>query len=439
MADSGSSMRPAYVKRFDDRYAQSREFQFLDLLEQLQAPVPHVLANDLTAGTITMSFEGDALDTALGPLGTSTQDAALAHAALAQAIDAAVRIGDLGVFHLDIAPRNFVVGPAATEGGRRVRLIDFALAVSRRFPALKPLWMRPVSGLHHPALVDALSEDWWAFFDRNDLPRPPDLAQTFDIPSQIYRDDWYDGLAVDRIDVPWCVMAHGLGRLLLESRRWPCLARTHCLDDDATKLLALTDDTIARQRLQALREVLTAQVHDQTPRPTRSPSPPPLTDTRIDTGHVRPQPDTETAGEIPAANSSRGTAAVEASASADRTRAPIGDVSAVTAGHTGWARPSIAALLVVMLCVFDEAVYAHAAVGITGYTLMVIASAIGAIGIALMALASGRRPRGVRARLGAVQATLAAAIALELWARGLPVAVWAPNLVLGALVMLLTR
>lgn len=257
-----------FQKHFDDRYTQSREHQILDYLNQRGAAVPQVILSHAERGYLEMSHAGQNLAQWLG---TSDRADLPIFDALAQSARTVLEVSRLGIWHLDIAPRNFVVSLADDQQSLRVCLIDFGNAVSTLFPLQKPLWMRP-SAEQHRLLRQALQLDWQSFYRRHGLAEPTDWGQPFDVPQDRYQADWTRDLQVETLAARASVLAHGLGQMLISTGRILQGTGLHRGDLGAS-LLNLEDDD---QALRAIESVLRqlqawAQASRATPRPTRKP------------------------------------------------------------------------------------------------------------------------------------------------------------------------
>ncbi len=262
-------MTEPFIKRFDDRYTQSREYQFLDVLNQLHAAVPAVFSNDTQLGQIRMAHAGVTLHEWLLALPAAATGQSQALNALHQALSVSRSVARMDVWHFDLAFRNFMVEQTNALASPSVRLIDFSLAISSRFPVQKPLWMRPDAMQQHPALHAAITEDWRQFFRRNQLSEPPSYDGEFDIPMTAYRADWCNDLAVDRITQRWCVIAHSLGLLLIQSTQFSCLSAEMRMQVDARgrSLMHLATESQAELALEDSLQWLSSQFSAPTPRP----------------------------------------------------------------------------------------------------------------------------------------------------------------------------
>jgi hypothetical protein len=296
-----------FQKHFDDRYTQSREHQILDYLNQRGAAVPRVILSHAERGYLEMSHAGQNLAQWLG---TSDRADLPIFDALAQSTRSVLEVSRLGIWHLDIAPRNFVISLADDQQSLRVCLIDFGNAVSALFPLQKPLWMRP-SAEQHRLLRQALQQDWQSFYRRHGLLEPADWAQPFDVPQDRYQADWTRDLQVEALAARACVLAHGLGQMLISTGRILQGTGLHRGDVGAS-LLNLEDD---EQALVAIESVLLqlqawAQASRATPRPTRKPD---ASVSGRSLAPVSPAPRVqEPAAQIGSATTSAGAARIEA-------------------------------------------------------------------------------------------------------------------------------
>ena len=279
-------MEITFQKRFADRYSQSREHQILDYLNQRGAAVPQVILSHTEQSYLEMTHAGQDLSKWLDQPGRAR---AQVWEVLAQAATVLVQVSRLEVWHLDIALRNFVVGPADAQGVPQVRLIDFGNAVSAHFPLQKPLWMSPATS-QHSLLSQALREDWEDFYRRHGLPPPIDWGENFPVPEAVYREDWTRQLKVESLAARPCVLAHGLGQMMISARDlmpWPPSSGP----DPLAGLLELQDDEQASAAVEGLTRQLRAwaQAHRPTPRPTAAaPAPEPVGASPVEPALVNP-------------------------------------------------------------------------------------------------------------------------------------------------------
>ena len=264
-------MTDPFIKHFDDRYTQSREYQFLDLLNQLHVAVPAVISNESLQGFIKMEHVGVNLNEWLLTIPEGIAGQALAFNALHQAVDISSAVAKKDVWHFDLAARNFMVEQPSGLATPKVRLIDFSLAISKRFPLEKPLWMRPDKTQQHPALVAALQADWESFFNRHNLASANFDAPDFEIPMPAYQADWGSGLAADQITLLWCVVSHSIGNMLAQAAQCACFGQgaRQQLGIHANKLMNLSSETAAQTALENVQLWMQSQVISLTPRPSR--------------------------------------------------------------------------------------------------------------------------------------------------------------------------
>jgi hypothetical protein len=259
-----------YIKQFSDAYSHSREYFFLDLLNQYNAPVPKVLLNDPENKQLEMQHVGITMHKWLHQLGSNAEAQARAMQVLQLALGCTKTIAERGVWHLDLALRNLMVDDGFAGQRPKVCVIDFSLAVAKQLPLQKPLWIRPDSSQHHPSLQYAITEDWNKFFNVANLPRPNSLNQEFDIPIQIYSETWISDLLADRLELPWCVIAHSSGSLLLEASFISCFDKptSFRLSELGHSMLNLSNDSEAISLIQHALIFTSSASNQSTPRPT---------------------------------------------------------------------------------------------------------------------------------------------------------------------------
>jgi tRNA A-37 threonylcarbamoyl transferase component Bud32 len=129
-----------YRKQFASRYEHAREQQILEYLGQRQGPVPPVVLSHTEDGYLDMHHGGTNLHQWLTASQVNTPTALQV---LANALSALISTSQLGVWHIDIALRNFVVQDRGERDAPRVWLIDFGNAICPHFALQKPLWMLP--------------------------------------------------------------------------------------------------------------------------------------------------------------------------------------------------------------------------------------------------------------------------------------------------------
>lgn len=234
-----------YRKTFASRYELSREHQILEYLGQRHAPVPPVVLSHVEMAYLEMHHGGTDLHQWLNS-GSVTPNGVMQ--ALAGALSALIATAQLGVWHIDIALRNFVIQNTVHPSGQRVWMIDFGNAICPHFALQKPLWILP-NHEQHPSLQTVLAQDWKDFYKRHQLSEPADWHSPFDVPQKIYQDDWTRDLHVEDLHLKWCVTAHGAGQmLLLASRMHPSLLTEW--NDPFSELLYLHNEEDACALLQ---------------------------------------------------------------------------------------------------------------------------------------------------------------------------------------------
>jgi hypothetical protein len=409
-----------FIKRFDDRYTQSREYQFLDLLNQLQAPVPAVFSNDTQLGQIQMAHAGVTLHEWLLSLPATAGAQSQALNALQQALSISRRIAKLEVWHFDLAFRNFMVEQANTVSAPIVRLIDFSLAVSPRFPVQKPLWMRPDTAQQHLALHAAVTEDWRQFFRRNQLPEPLRYDEAFDIPMTTYRADWSNDLAVDRITQRWCVITHSLGMMLIQSTQFACFSaetRLH-IDSHGRGLMHLTSESQAELALEETLQWLSSQFSTLTPRPRAqvaqvtqvAEAPAIQTLSTKPTGLIASaltEPITIQSAPLPAL--------VVATLNVDASTIP----APPKAGLSGF-RLLLSGVLIGLAYVLMDAIYTAHHVRVTPYTVTVLLATLALSAVLLVSLIFSAHRTRLVSRLSQTQGLALLALSLEIWTQRVP-------------------
>ncbi len=426
-------MTDDFIKRFDDRYTQSREYQFLDLLNQLHAPVPAVFSNDTQLGQIRMAHAGVTLHEWLLALPATATGQSQALNALQQALSISRSVAKMEVWHFDLAFRNFMVAQTNALASPIVRLIDFSLAVSPRFPVQKPLWMRPDATQQHPALHAAITEDWEQFFKRNQLPEPPRYDAEFDIPMTAYRADWTNDLAVDRITQRWCLIAHSLGLMLMQSTQFACLTAETRLQVDARGrgLLHLTLESQAETVLEDTLQWLSSQFSAPTPRPrAQAPS----------------TPSTQQTGLIGSAVTEPIAIPIAPTAPTAPTPPPAITPRNISASNA--PQPSAATLSVIRMLisggvialgyVLMDAVYAAHRLKVTPFTLTVVMATLALSAVLLVSMIFSERRARLLSRLSQTQGLALLALSLEIWTQRVPEPWPAGIAVLGVILLALT-
>jgi len=391
-------MPEPFIKHFDDRYTQSREYQFLDLLNQLHIAVPAVISNESLQGFIKMEHVGVNLNEWLLTVAQDAAGQATAFHALHQAVDISCAVAKKDVWHFDLAARNFMVELAPALAMPKIRLIDFSLAVSKRFPLEKPLWMRPDKTQQHPALIAALQIDWENFFDRHNLPKPHFLASDFEIPMSVYQADWHSGLAADHITLPWCVLGHSIGNMLAQAAQCVCFneGAKQQLEMHAKQLMNLTSEDVALGALGKVLLWMQSQMISLTPRPRR-------------------KSEQEESVQKSETQSEPSLALTKAEPVPDPEVPSIHKKSENQAANIPWARTVAAALLVGASYVLIDSIYVAYLVSVSTYTL-VVALAIGTISVLLVfGLLISHRRRSIIRWLGKAHGLTLLAFALDMW------------------------
>jgi hypothetical protein len=407
-------MPDIYRKNFSSRYEHSREHQILDYLGQRRAPVPPLVLSHAELGYLEMHHGGTDLHQWL-----SAWQGAQAKVAgvLAGALSALIKAAELDVWHVDIALRNFVMRYFFNSQDDPIWLIDFGNTICPHFALQKPLWMLP-NHTQHPTLQNALIQDWQDFYRRNKLPEPTDWHTPFDVPKQVYQEDWTLNLHVESLPLKWCVTAHGAGDMLLLACR---LTRDlpNTFESDFSGLLNLHDENNARALLKKclhhLQKISAEKVvvdDNKTPRPRLK--------TVAEASHFTP----------PLANTDPVTLSQEAP--------PLRPLQPSI--NRGWFLGLSAALLIFGWWFLDIA-YSVQRQSVSWLTLTTV-------GVVMLALLMGllgcfRRQNKTRRLIGAMwlHGFGQILLAFELWVFGMPmVSVWmmalAPSLALGILIWL---
>jgi len=258
-----------HIKHFEDAYSQSREHFFLDLLKQQGAPVPQVIKNDIQNKAIHMTHVGIDLRKWLLGLHANMLDQSRAMRVLHESLVCCQKISQLGVWHLDLASRNFMVSELSARSHPVIHIIDFSLATSPQFLLQKPLWIRPHADQHHLTLQRAVTQDWDTFFKQAQLAPPPRYDLEFEIPIEDYAKTWLNQLAVDQLSHPWCVIAHSVGNLLVEASATPCFEASVRQQlqqlGHAAKNINLESDALAQ--IAHIMSFLVSPISNETPRP----------------------------------------------------------------------------------------------------------------------------------------------------------------------------
>jgi hypothetical protein len=301
-----------------------------------------------------------------------------------------------------------------------VRLIDFSLAISKRFPLEKPLWMRPDKTQQHPALVAALQADWESFFNRHNLASASFDAPDFEIPMPAYQADWSSGLAADQITLLWCVVSHSIGNMLAQAAQCACFGQgaRQQLGIHANKLMNLSSETAAQSALENVQLWMQSQVISLTPRPSRK------VDQQTSTGGVP-----KAAAQAPSAP--KAAPAVKADS--------LGlEIHTHPKSTIPLAKTLAAAVLGGLAYALIDTIYLAYQVRVSDYTVGVTL-VIGSISVLLLLglLISERRKRFV-SWLSKAHGLAICAFALEMWVQRVPDS-WVTVLACTGLILVVTR
>ena len=262
-------MTETHFKSFRDRYEQSREYFFLDLLNRIDASVPQIYKNDVQNKRIEMEYVGSNLQTYLSRLSPKSENSQLIFSIVKQVLDVCLILGNKNIWHMDLALRNFTIQENEMHLSPKVFLIDFSLAVSPHFPLQKPLWLRTDEVAQHPLFRQAIVSDWRNFFLRNQLPVPASFGNDLEISIQSYDADFSSKFAVESLELNWCVMAHSLGAMFLKMADHVSL-HSHPLNlilEHAASLLNIYDDREACAQLERMRLFVGHVSSEDTPKP----------------------------------------------------------------------------------------------------------------------------------------------------------------------------
>jgi hypothetical protein len=378
-------MTAIHRKSFADRYTMLHEQQVLDYLNQRHAPVPQVIISHLEQSYLEMSHGGTDLQAWIHE--TQPPHSELSRA-LSLAIQAAMQVAELGVWHVDIALRNFVIHDVQNGQHPTVWLIDFANTISDQFPLQKPLWMLPAAH-QHSQLQQCLTLDWQAFYARHQLPQPDNWHQVFDVPMSLYREDWTTDLHVERIPNRWCLLAHGIGQMGLQLQKDIGFSPDHRQIGWA-QLLNLDNETLAKRRLeQCLLQSGVLPGSDQsTPRPRAT----------VSTG-PSPEPPSQ----------------------APETRKAAGPTST---GRTGrsfhWVTLGLNLLFISLGWLLIDAVYTRYGIVLSWLSWLAILGAMVGSGVSLICALASRHPRPWWALALLVQPITQSWLCLESWVLHIP-------------------
>ena len=91
-------MTETHFKSFRDRYEQSREYFFLDLLNRIDASVPQIYKNDVQNKRIEMEYVGSNLQTYLSRLSPKSENSQLIFSIVKQVLDVCLILGNKNIF-----------------------------------------------------------------------------------------------------------------------------------------------------------------------------------------------------------------------------------------------------------------------------------------------------------------------------------------------------
>jgi hypothetical protein len=231
-------------------------------------PVPELVSSDISNKKIVMVNNGKNLKELLINLENHDKDIEFGIAAISEAFRITAEVAELGIWHFDIAARNFLVSGSIDKFPPKILLVDFTLAISENLPLQKPLWIRPSKSIHHTDLIIAIKKDWERFFTETKIQLPTDWEMEFDVPITTYENYWGESFACDKIERKWCVIAHSLGCLLNEFKESRIFSNQKIKDilSESSCLLNIDIDSDAKNRIFHIHRDITRKLN-KTPMP----------------------------------------------------------------------------------------------------------------------------------------------------------------------------
>ena len=243
-------MKANFQKSFDNSYSYFREIQILTYLNQRNAPVPMLLEGFPKEKIITMEFVGENLYDRRNFL--SIQNKLGVSLALIQAV---YSIYELGILHYDVALRNITIKENDTRKGSRLHVIDFSVSTSSIFKLQKPLWILPRLDKQHKVFVDAISADWYDFFNFYKKKYPKHFNEIIEVSGQDYENYWVENLNVERIKWPLSVIFHNVSFALEDLFASNIIEiERYSLKESIYGLRNIYDDTIMKRNLEKIKE-----------------------------------------------------------------------------------------------------------------------------------------------------------------------------------------
>ncbi len=255
-----------YCKEFEDSYQCQREYRLLEHLRKRGAAVPSVVS----ASRFQLKMQHAGMDF-VHWLSIPDVTAKHAMAALSDALAVTIHIAESGVWQWDLALRNLMIDVSDGPWPGTIRMIDFGNAICSDVPLSRPLLMLPTLE-QHPDLRQAIEDDWRAFMQRHRLPQPENYLEAFEFPREPWEADEVGDLAVERLKLPWCVLAHACANLMTHASRLSPMLMPLMGIARAARLDSNRDEAIARRSLRALCTELrhaSAPALDVTPQPRR--------------------------------------------------------------------------------------------------------------------------------------------------------------------------
>ena len=201
-----------FISLPNNSYWLSREEAILSYLHQRKASVPRVQLKNLLNNELILENVGYSLAELLKNNKDSPHDENSIIAIVLNTIIALEEIFNLGVLHLDIALRNIASPNLRSE---KVFILDFSHSLSLHNKLQKPIPLIPTESLHHPLLINSLSNDWKNYFSYFSI-RNQKIDSTLVISDEEFTEYWPQSLNVQDLSTNKAVLCHGIANLLNE-------------------------------------------------------------------------------------------------------------------------------------------------------------------------------------------------------------------------------
>ena len=201
-----------FISLPNNSYWLSREEAILSYLHQRKASVPKVQLKNLLNNELVLENVGHSLAELLKNNQDSSYDENTIIAVALNTILALEEIFNLGVLHLDIALRNIAT---PNIGSENVFILDFSHSLSLHNKLQKPIPLIPTEGLHHPLLINSLSNDWKNYFSYFSI-RNQKIDSTLVISDEEFTEYWPQSLSIQDLSTNKAVLCHGIANLLNE-------------------------------------------------------------------------------------------------------------------------------------------------------------------------------------------------------------------------------